>query len=328
MSSFLEQMKIKVKARKTRIVLPEGDDPRTVEAAIRAGGEDLADLVILGDPALVHAHAKGRALKNCRILDTSSLPDLARYTDLLFEIRHKKGMTREEAARTVTNPLYYAALMLRDNAADGMVAGAANSTSRVMRPALQVVQMAPGVRYVSAFVIMVVPDCDLGEHGTFIFADASLNENPTAAQLAEIAVSSAHSFQQFLGREPRVAMLSYSTHGSAKSELTEKVIEATRLAREKNPKLMIDGELQLDAAIVERVARTKAPDSAVAGQANVLILPDLNSGNICYKLVERLAKATVYGGVTQGLAKPVNDLSRGCSADDVYNQIILTAVQA
>jgi phosphate acetyltransferase len=228
----------------------------------------------------------------------------------------------------VKNPLYYGVMMVKSGDADGMVAGAINSSANVLRPSLQILKTAPGTKLVSAFFIMVVPDCEYGANGTFLFADCALNENPDAEAVSEIALSSAASFKSLVGEEPKIAMLSYSTYGSAKGELVEKMQNATKLAKEKAPELMIDGELQLDAAIVESVGKQKAPASSVAGKANVLVFPDINAGNIGYKLVQRLAKAEAYGPVLQGIAKPVNDLSRGCSAEDIAGVIAITAVQA
>jgi len=232
------------------------------------------------------------------------------------------------AYKTMLDPLFYAVMMVKMNEADGMVSGAINSTANTLRPALQILKTAPGVKLVSAFFMMIVPDCEFGEQGTFLFADSGLVENPSAEELAEIAVSSAKSFRQLTGKEPNVAMLSYSTYGSAKNALVDKVVEATRLAKAKAPDVNIDGELQVDAAIVASVGKSKAPGSPVAGKANTLIFPDLNSGNIAYKLVQRLAKAEAYGPVTQGIARPVNDLSRGCVADDIVGVAAITAVQA
>jgi len=243
-------------------------------------------------------------------------------------MRKAKGMTLEKARETMLDPLFFGVMMVKQKEADGMVAGTINSTANTLRPALQILKTAPGTKLVSAFFMMIVPDCEYGLNGTFLFADSGLVENPDADQLSEIALSSAKSFRQLTGATPNVAMLSYSTYGSAKSVLTEKVIEATRLAKEKAPELNLDGEMQLDAAIVSSVGKSKAPDSPVAGKANVLVFPDLDAGNIGYKLVQRLAKAEAYGPITQGIARPVNDLSRGCVADDIVGVVAITAVQA
>ena len=237
-------------------------------------------------------------------------------------------MTIEQAQELVLDPVYYGMVMVKNEDADGLVSGAAHSTSDTLRPALQILKTAPGTKLVSAFFVMCVPNCEYGENGTFVFGDSGLNQNPTADELSEIAISSAKSFEQLVKKQAKVAMLSYSTYGSAKSELTEKVIEATKLVKEKNTDLLVDGELQLDAAIVPEIGKSKAPGSNVAGEANTLIFPDLNAGNIGYKLVERLAKAEAYGPLCQGIAKPVNDLSRVCSADDIVGVVAITAVQA
>ena len=239
-------------------------------------------------------------------------------------------MTIEKARELISDPIYYGMMMLKDSneKVDGLVSGAIHSTADTLRPALQILKTAPGTKLVSAFFVMCVPDCKYGENGTFIFGDSGLNQDPTAEELSEIAISSAKSFKQLVEKEPKVAMLSYSTYGSAKSELTEKVINATKLVKEKNPELIVDGELQLDAAIVPEISKSKAPGSPVEGNANVLIFPDLNAGNIGYKLVQRLAKAEAYGPLCQGIAKPVNDLSRGCSADDIVGVVAITAIQA
>ena len=237
-------------------------------------------------------------------------------------------MTLEEALKLVEEPIYYGMMMLKLGEADGLVSGAAHSTSNTLRPALQILKTAPNTKLVSAFFVMCVPNCEYGEHGTFIYADSGLVENPNSDELSEIAISSAKSFKNLVGSEPKVAMLSYSTYGSAKSELTEKVIEATKLVKEKEPNLIVDGELQVDAAIIPAVSKSKAPGSPIEGNANVLIFPDLNAGNISYKLTQRLAKAEAYGPLCQGIAKPVNDLSRGCSADDIVGVVAITAVQA
>ena len=267
-------------------------------------------------------------IEGARIIDPENSKDYSKYVELLFELRKNKGMTIEKAKELVLNPVYYGMLMVKDNMADGLVSGAAHSTSDTLRPALQILKTAPDTKLVSAFFVMVVPDCEYGENGVFIFGDSGLNENPNPDQLSEIAISSSKSFKQLVGKEPKVAMLSYSTYGSAHSELTEKVIEATKLTKEKDATLLIDGELQLDAAIVPEIAKSKAPGSSLEGNANVLIFPDLDSGNIGYKLVQRLAKAEAYGPLCQGIAKPVNDLSRGCNSDDIAGVVAITAVQA
>ena len=234
----------------------------------------------------------------------------------------------EKAESLMLDPVYFGMMMVKLNRADGLVSGAAHSTADTLRPALQILKTAPGTKLVSCFFVMCVPDCEYGENGTFVFADCGLNQNPTPDELSEIAISSSESFKQLVGKDARVAMLSYSSYGSAKSELVDKVVEATRLVREKMPDMLVDGELQVDAAIVPAIAKSKAPGSKVEGKANTLVFPDLNSGNIAYKLVQRLAKAEAYGPLCQGIARPVNDLSRGCSADDIVGVVAITAVQA
>jgi len=250
------------------------------------------------------------------------------FVETFYEMRKAKGVTPEKARETMKDPLFFGVMMVKKGLADGMVAGAINSTANTLRPALQILKTAPGTKLVSAFFMMIVPDCEFGANGTFLFADSGLVENPSAEELSEIAISSAGSFEALTGEKACVAMLSYSTYGSAKNPLVDKVVEATRLAKEKAPHILLDGELQLDAAIVPKVGKSKAPASPVAGKANVLIFPDLNSGNIGYKIVERLAKAEAYGPITQGIAAPVNDLSRGCSATDIVGVVAITSVQA
>jgi phosphate acetyltransferase len=283
---------------------------------------------MIGDQEKIQAVAPEWDISGARFVEPEQSPQFDDYASTLYEMRKNKGMTLDVARETMKNPLYFGVMMVKKKEADGMVAGAINSTSNTLRPALQILRTAPGTKLVSAFFMIIVPDCAYGNNGTFLFADSGLVEDPDADQLSEIAISSARSFRQLTGADPYVAMLSYSTYGSAKSPLTEKVIEATRLAKEKAPHLNIDGELQLDAAVVDHVGQSKAPGSQVAGKANVLIFPDLNSGNIGYKLAQRLAKAEAYGPVTQGIASPVNDLSRGCSADDIVGVAAITAVQA
>lgn len=328
--NFIEKMKQQAKADVKTVVLPEGSEPRTVQAAAIILKEGLAKLVLLGNEAEIHAEAAkfGADLTGAVLIDPETSPELQAYADKLYEMRKAKGMTPEEALKLMKNTLYYGVMMVEVGAADGMVAGAINSTGNTLRPALQILKTAPGFKVVSSFMVMSVPDCQFGANGTFVFADIGLNENPDEATLAEIAVSSARSFRALTGEEPKVAMLSYSSYGSAKNDLVTKVQNATKIAKEKAPELLLDGELQLDAAIVEAVGKQKAPTSPVAGQANVLVFPDLNAGNIGYKLVERLAKASAYGPILQGVKKPVNDLSRGCSVDDIVGVTAITAVQA
>ncbi len=325
---FIDSIIEKARSDRKKIVLPESYDPRVVEAAAKIMQKDIADVVLLGDRAKIQAAAPSWDVSGATVIDPAASEYYESFIEAFYEMRKAKGMTLEKARETMLDPLFFGVMMVKKNLADGMVAGAINSTSNTLRPALQILKTAPGTKLVSAFFMMIVPECDFGANGTFLFADSGLMEDPNADQLSEIAISSAKSFRQLTGIEPNVAMLSYSSYGSAKSHLTEKVIEATRLAKEKAPELNLDGELQLDAAIVPEVGHSKAPDSSVAGKANVLVFPDLNAGNIGYKLVQRLAKAEAYGPVTQGIARPVNDLSRGCSADDIVGVAAITAVQA
>ena len=326
MSAFLDSIVKRAQAQKKTIVLPEGDDPRTLEAAERVLADGVADLIILGDADAIAG--SGRALDGARIIDPASYDGREDLAQQLYEIRKKKGMTIEEARAKLDDVLYVGVMLVKTGAADGMVAGACHATGDVLRPSLQILKTAPGAALVSSFFIMCVPDCELGANGTFLFSDCGLEVQPTAERLANIAISSAASFATLVGDEPRIAMLSHSSHGSAKNDDASKVVEATAIAKELAPDLSLDGELQLDAAIIPEVGASKAPDSPVAGKANVLVFPDLDAGNIGYKLVQRLAKAEAYGPVTQGIAAPVNDLSRGCVADDIYGVIAITSVQA
>jgi phosphate acetyltransferase len=326
--NFLDQIKQRARADKKRIVLPESTDVRTLQAAALIRAEGIAEPVLLGDPESVKELAGSLDLTGIPVIQPETAPEFETYTQAFYEMRKSKGMTPEKARETMLNPLYYGVMMVKQDAADGMVAGAINSTSNTVRPALQILKTAPGTRLVSSFFVMVVPNCQYGHNGIFVYADSGLVENPNADELSEIALSAAKSFRQLVQEEPKVAMLSYSTYGSAKSELTQKVIDATQLAKEKAPGLVLDGELQVDAAIVPSIGQSKAPGSAVAGFANVLVFPDLNSGNISYKLTQRLAGAEAYGPILQGVAKPVNDLSRGCSAEDIVGVAAITAVQA
>ena len=326
MSSFLETIVTRAKSDKKTIVLPEGDDERTLAAAERILADGIANLVILGDVNSIKASSFN--LDGAELIDPADFTESSEYATQLFEIRKHKGMTEEKAAELVKDVLYLGVMLVKNGRADGMVAGACHATGDVLRPSLQILRTAPGAKLVSSFFVMVVPDCDLGEKGTFVFSDCGLEVQPDAERLANIAVSSAESFSRLVGGEPRVALLSHSSHGSAKNDDATKVVEATAIAKELAPDLALDGELQLDAAIIPEVGASKAPGSAVAGRANVLVFPDLDAGNIGYKLVQRLAKAEAYGPVTQGIAAPVNDLSRGCTADDIYGVIAITCVQA
>ena len=330
MSAFIDKLKETAKLNMKKIVLPEGEDIRTLEAADSVLKEGFAEIIILGnkDKIADMAKEKGLDLSKAEIIDPETSDKLNAYADKFYEMRKAKGMTPEKALETMKNTLYYGCMMVNESEADGMVAGACNSSANVIRPSLQILKTKPGTKLVSAFFIIIVPDCEYGENGTFVFADSGLNEDPDADAVSEIAISSAESFKQLVGKEPKVAMLSYSTYGSAKSHLVDKMQEATRLAKEKRPDIKLDGELQLDAAIVPSIGSSKAPGSDIAGQANVLVFPDLNAGNIAYKLAQRLAKAEAYGPVLQGIKKPVNDLSRGCSAEDIAGVVAITCIQA
>ena len=300
MSKFLDRISERAKADKKTIVLPESTDIRTIEATAIILEKGIANVVLVGDKDEIQELAKEHDISGAVIVNPESSDKFDDYANTFYELRKHKGMTPEKAKETIKNPLYWSVMMVKKGDADGMVAGAVNSTADTLRPSLQILKTAPGTKLVSAFFIMVVPECEFGENGVFLYADSGLVENPDADQLSEIALSSASSFKKLVEAEPRVAMLSYSSYGSAKSVLTEKVVEATRLAKEKAPELMLDGELQVDAAIVPLVAKSKAPESPIEGKANTLIFPDLNSGNIAYKLTERLAKAEAYGPITQG----------------------------
>ena len=330
--NFIENIKNRAKQEIKTIVLPEAEDIRTLKATQIALKEKYANIVLVGNEEIIKQKAQENNvnIEGATIINPQTSENYEKYVQLLYELRKNKGMTIEQAKELVLNPVYFGMLMVKDEEtkADGLVSGAVHSTADTLRPALQILKTAPDTKLVSAFFVMVVPDCEYGENGTFIFGDAGLNENPNPDQLSEIAISSSKSFTQLVQKEPKVAMLSYSSHGSAHSELTEKVIEATNLLKEKEPNLIADGELQLDAAIIPEVAASKAPTSPLKGEANVLIFPNLDAGNIGYKLVQRLGKAEAYGPLCQGIAKPVNDLSRGCSAEDIAGVIAITAVQA
>lgn len=326
--NFLEQISKRAKENKKTIVLPESKDIRTLKAAAMVQQQGIADIVLVGNEDEIKQLAGDLDISKAKIVDPLKSDKFEDYVNSFYELRKAKGMTLEKAREIMKDELYWGVMMVKKGDADGMVSGAVHSTADTLRPALQILKTAPGTKLVSVFFVMVVPDCEYGHNGIFVYADSGLVENPNAEELSEIAIASAKSFRSLVQAQPKVAMLSYSTYGSAKSELTEKVIEATRLAKEKAPDLIIDGELQADAALVPSVGKSKAPGSNVAGEANVLVFPDLNCGNIAYKLTQRLAKAEAYGPITQGLAKPVNDLSRGCSAEDIVGVVAITAVQA
>lgn len=326
---FIESVKQRAKKEIKTIVLPEAEDARVLEATAIILKEKFAKVILIGDTEKIlnKANENNLDISNIKIINPSESEKYDEYVNLLVELRKNKGMTEEEAKKLVLDPVYYGMLMVKKGEADGLVSGAIHSTADTLRPALQILRTKEGTKLVSAFFVMVVPNCKYGD-GTFVFADCGLNPNPNVDELEQIAVSSAKSYEQLVEKQAKVAMLSYSTYGSAKSELTEKTIEATKLIKTNNPDLLVDGELQLDAAIVPEVAKSKAPESNVAGQANVLVFPDLNAGNIGYKLVQRLGNAEAYGPLCQGIAKPVNDLSRGCSSKDIVGVIAITALQA
>jgi len=327
--SFLEKIKARAKAANKTIVLPETQDVRTLQAADTILKEGLAKVILIGSGQNIKANGAGLDLAKAELIDPSDYSELGRLSENLAELRKSKGMTQAEATELLKNdPLYLGCMLVKEGLADGMVAGACFSTANVLRPSLQILKTAPGIKLVSSFFIMVVPDCEMGENGIFLFSDCGLAQNPTSEELAAIAQSSANSWKKLIGTEPRVAMLSHSSKGSAKHPDVDKVTEAVRIAKEAAPQLVLDGELQLDAAIVPAIGKSKAPDSPVAGSANVLIFPDLDSGNIGYKLVERLAKAEAYGPITQGISKPVNDLSRGCCPADIVGVSAITAALA
>ncbi len=326
--TFIEQVKQRAKAHKKTIVLPESDDMRVLRAAAMVLEEGIADIILVGNEEEIKKKAGDLDLSKARIVDPLNSDKFEDYVNTFYELRKAKGITPEKAREIMKDYVYWGVMMVKKGDADGLVSGAAHSTADTIRPALQVIKTAPWSKLVSAFFVMVVPDCEYGHNGIFIYADSGLNQNPNAEELSEIAIASAKSFRDLVGAEPVVAMLSFSTYGSGKDPIVDKVIEATKLAKQKAPDILIDGELQADAALVPSVAASKAPGSPVAGKANVLIFPDLNCGNIAYKLTQRLAKAEAYGPILQGIAKPVNDLSRGCSAEDIVGVVAITAVQA
>lgn len=327
--NFIDKIKERAKKDKKTIVLPESMDVRTMEAAEKILKEGIADLIIVGTDEEVANNSKGLDISGATIINPFTSDITEELINGLVEVRKNKGMTYDEAKKLLLEDyMYYACMLVKTGRADGVVSGACHSSANTIRPALQIIRTKPGTMLVSAFFLMVVPDCEYGANGAFVFADAGLEQNPTPEKLAAIAASSAESFQLLVEEEAKVAMLSHSTMGSAKHADVDKVVEGVKIAKENYPQYKIDGELQLDAAIVPEIAKSKAPNSEVAGCANVLVFPDLDAGNIGYKLVQRLAKAEAYGPICQGIAAPINDLSRGCSSDDIVGVVAITAVQA
>ncbi len=328
--SFIENVKSKVKNDIKTIILPESNDIRVLKATQQILKEEFADIILIGNREQINKLAKENNLdiSKAKIVDPKTSNKFSSYANSFYELRKAKGMTLDKAKEMMKDNVYFGMMMVKQGDGDGLVSGACHSTADTLRPALQILKTAPGTKLVSAFFLMVVPNCEYGENGAFVFGDCGLNEYPDPEALSEIAISSAKSFEQLVGKEPKVAMLSYSSYGSAHSPLTDKVVEATKLLKEKMPELIADGELQLDAAIIPEIAASKAPGSPLKGEANTLIFPDLDAGNIGYKLVQRFAKAEAYGPLCQGIARPVNDLSRGCSAEDIVGVVAITALQA
>ena len=329
--SLIEQLIQRAKADKQRIVLPEGTEERTLKAANQILTDGVADLILLGNVEEIQEKAREWGLGNiskATLIDPQNSEKSEEYAQMLFELRKKKGMTLEEARKKVTDPLYYGCMIIKSGDADGQLAGARNTTGDVLRPALQIIKTAPGITCVSGAMLLLTHAPECGDNGVLVMGDVAVTPVPDANQLAQIAICTARTAKAVAGIEPRVAMLSFSTHGSAKHEVVDKVVEATRIAHEMDPELLLDGELQADAALGPSVGASKAPGSPIAGKANVLVVPSLEVGNIGYKLVQRLGHATAVGPILQGIARPVNDLSRGCSIDDVYKMIAITANQA
>ena len=330
--SLIDQIVARAQSKKQRIVLPESFEERTITAADRAIADGLAEIILIGNREKVLAYAEELGLKNiakATIIDPETSPKAEEYAQLLYELRKNKGMTIEEAHRLVLNPLYFGCLIIKSGDADGQISGALSTTGETLRPALQIIKCSPGISCVSGAMLMITQAPQYGENGVLVVGDVAVTPAPDAGQLAQIAVCTARTAKSVAGfTDPRVAMLSFSTKGSAKHEVVDKVVEATALAKELDPSLKIDGELQADAALVPSVGKKKAPGSEIAGNANVLVFPNLEVGNIAYKLIQRLGGADAIGPILQGIAKPVNDLSRGCSVDDVYKMIAITACQA
>jgi phosphate acetyltransferase len=325
---FIKKIRERAESSPKTIVLPEGTDKRVVKAAEIITKNKVAKIVLLGNQEKLNNMSKELELSGVDIIDPELSPKAQDYAALLYELRKEKGMTMDKAVELVKNPIWYGTLMVKNKDVDGMVAGAATATGDVFRPAFQIVKTAPGIGVVSSTFMMIVSNCEFGSNGHMLFADCAINPNPDAKQLAEIAVSTAKTWEALMEDEPKVAMLSFSTKGSAQHEMVDKVVEATKILKQQAPNLLADGELQADAALVPTVGSSKAPGSSVAGQANILVFPDLNSGNIGYKLVQRLAKAEAVGPISQGLAAPINDLSRGCSVEDIVNVVAITSLQA
>jgi len=329
--NLVKEIKTKVKENKKTIILPESDDIRVIEAASIINKEGFANIILIGNEEEINnlSSSKNFDISKCTIIDPKTFPDTKKLIDGFFELRKKKGINIESARRIIkTDYMYFACMLVRDGYADGVVSGANHSSAETLRAALQVIKTAPNSKVVSSFFLMEVPKCEYGREGVFVFSDCGMIQNPTAEELVEIGYSSAKTFELLTGETPNVAFLSHSTYGSSKCKDVDKVQKAVALAKEKYPEINLDGELQLDAAIVKEIGEAKAPSSSVAGIANVLIFPDLDAGNIGYKLVERLGGAKAYGPITQGIAKPINDLSRGCSADDIVGVVAITALQA
>jgi phosphate acetyltransferase len=329
--NFIDKIKSSAKLNPRRIVLPEAEEERTIKAADQIIAEGLAEVILIGNPAKLKELEAKYALQNLNkatIIDPENIPNKQKYIDLMVSIRGSKGVTAEVADKQLRDPLYLAAVMVKAGDAEGEVAGADNATGDVLRPAFQYVKTLPGISVVSGAFFMIIPDKSFGEDGIMVFADCAVLPNPTAEELAQIALSTAATTRSIGGFEPRIAMLSFSTKGSAQHEMVDKVVKATELAKAADPSLALDGELQSDAAIIESIAKKKAPESPVAGKANVLVFPSLEVGNIAYKLVQRMAHAEAVGPILQGMAAPINDLSRGCSVDDIVNLVAITSLQA
>lgn len=328
--SFVQDIMNRAKKEIKTIVLPEATDIRTLKATDIILKEGFCKVILIGnkDEIINIASENNFDISKAEIVEPNNSEDYEEYANAFYELRKHKGMTVEKSKELMLDPVFFGMMMVKQEKADGLVSGAAHSTADTLRPALQILKTAPGTKLVSTFCVLDVPNCEFGEDGVFVFSDCGLNQNPNSEELSEIAISTAKSFKQIIGKEPKVAMLSYSTMGSAKAEEVDKVRIATEIAKEKAPNLLIDGEMQFDAAIIPSIAKSKAPESNVAGKANTLIFPDLQAGNIGYKLVERLAKAEAYGPICQGMAKPVNDLSRGCKAEDIVGVVAITCVQA